>query len=164
MRRLGRSLRLRVVLSTAAAALLFVACGGGEPSEGEAGAEGAPAAAPSGEATRVTVEETEFALALSQTSFPPGTYTFVAKNAGALDHALEIEGPGLKEETSTLAPGGSGELTVELKEGTYELYCPVDGHADQGMRIKIQVGAGAPPAETSPPTPAGGGYGSGYSD
>lgn len=133
--------------------VLLGACGGA--GEGDKGASAEPAA-------RVAVGETEFALVISQTALDPGTYTFVATNEGTVNHALEIDGPGVDgAETETLAPGESAELTVTLEKGTYELYCPVGGHRDQGMTLELGVGGAA--AE-SPPAPdedsGGGGYGS----
>jgi uncharacterized cupredoxin-like copper-binding protein len=71
-----------------------------------------------------------------------GTYTFHATNNGQAPHALEIEGPDVEEKTETLEPGDSGHLTVELAAGDYELYCPVDGHRDQGMEGELIVGGG----------------------
>jgi uncharacterized cupredoxin-like copper-binding protein len=41
-----------------------------------------------------------------------------------------------------LAPGASGTLTVDLAAGTYEVYCPVGNHADEGMRVDLTVTAG----------------------
>ena len=35
----------------------------------------------------------------------------------------------------------SDTITVELAEGDYELYCPVDGHKDQGMEGELVVEA-----------------------
>ena len=145
--RVGSGLVLAFVVA------VLAACGGAE--------EGAVSPA-AGEAARVAVEETEFALAVSQTSLDPGTYTFVVTNEGTVNHALEIEGPGVDEaETETLPPGESAELTVTLETGTYKLYCPVGGHEDLGMRLELGVGGAA--AET-PPAPdedsGGGGYGS----
>jgi uncharacterized cupredoxin-like copper-binding protein len=36
--------------------------------------------------------------------------------------------------------GGSAKLTVDLnKPGTYEMYCPVDGHREMGMEGEITV-------------------------
>ena len=69
-----------------------------------------------------------------------GTYTFRVTNDGQT-HALEIEGSDLEEETETLDPVESDTITVELAEGDYELYCPVDGHKDQGMEGELVVGA-----------------------
>ena len=68
-----------------------------------------------------------------------GTYTFEATNDGGTDHALEIEGNGIEEETDTIGPGESASVTVDLEAGTYEMYCPIDGHRDQGMEGEITV-------------------------
>jgi len=145
-------LRAFAVLLFAASALLLAACGG-ETGAGEV--DGGAA-----EATQVTVDETEFQLGLSEASLEPGTYTFVVRNAGATDHALELKGPGVDEAaTSILAPGESADLTVTLEEGSYELYCPVGDHADRGMKLELSIGGAIPTAPESEP-PAGGGYGS----
>jgi uncharacterized cupredoxin-like copper-binding protein len=38
-------------------------------------------------------------------------------------------------------PGGADEtLTVTLQAGTYELWCPVGSHREQGMETTITVG------------------------
>ncbi len=36
-------------------------------------------------------------------------------------------------------PGSSGTLTVDLKPGTYEFYCPVANHKEMGMEGEITV-------------------------
>jgi uncharacterized cupredoxin-like copper-binding protein len=69
----------------------------------------------------------------------PGTYTFKAVNSGSTTHALEIEGRGVEEETKDLGAGQSAELKVSLKGGKYEIYCPVDGHREQGMEGTVTV-------------------------
>ena len=71
-----------------------------------------------------------------------GTYTFMVTNDGQTTHALEIEGNGVEEETDTLSPGDSGEVTVELAAGEYELYCPIDGHRANGMEGTLVVAGG----------------------
>ena len=120
----------------ASAALALAGCGGEEASDDDG-------AATSGAAQTVEIRETEFALTPdSVTLDAAGTYTFRAVNDGSVDHALEIEGNGVEDETETLAAGESGEVTVELEEGTYELYCPVGNHKDQGMVGRVVVGAG----------------------
>lgn len=90
----------------------------------------------------MTVSETDFALRLSQTTFTPGTYTFVAENAGRTPHSLAISGPGVATtETDVLQPGETARLTVTLREGEYELWCPVGNHRGLGMDARIQVGS-----------------------
>ncbi|MFE6063644.1 hypothetical protein [Streptomyces sp. NPDC056431] len=50
---------------------------------------------------------------------------------------------------------------MTLKDETYEISCPVDGHKDLGMKTEITV-AGAPvntiPSTPTSPPPPGNGY------
>jgi uncharacterized cupredoxin-like copper-binding protein len=116
-----------------------------------------PAASPvSGKTVRVG--ETEFKLTPAKIAIAkPGTVTFEAANDGKYDHALELEGNGVEEKTGTIAPGSSSKLTVDLsKAGTYELYCPIDGHRGMGMEATVVVGGGGSSGTT---TESGGGGG-----
>ena len=132
----------RVCTGLAAGLLVGVlaACGGGAASGNGTGSHtstGQPRATSQAMGTKVDVTLTEFHITLSKTTFTAGRYDFVAKNSGRLVHALEIEGPGGEHRTGTLDPGRSGSLKVTLKPGTYEVYCPVDGHKDLGMKTEI---------------------------
>ena len=158
-------------------ALLSAACGGSGGSTPTGGSSGgsAPTTSSSGQAggsssgTQVTATLTEYKIALSTSTFAPGTYTFVTKNAGQVGHALEIDGPGLDDKkTGGLQPGSSANLTVTLSAGTYDVYCPVPGHKSLGMDTKITVsgsgagGGGSQPAATTQQATSnsgGGGYG-----
>ena len=131
---------LRTTAVAFSAALVLAACssGGGGGTASDSASSGASKA---GSGTRVTVTETEYALKLSRSSFTPGTYTFVADNAGKITHALSIDGPGVEDaKTKNLQGGQEAALTVTLKKGTYDLYCPVTGHKQLGMNKEIQVG------------------------
>jgi len=126
------------------AAAALAGCGGaGSHGGSTSGVAGASTAARKPKV--VTVRETEFELEFSTMRFTPGTYTFVAKDAGHVGHALEIDGPGVSDRrtSGTIAPGGSASLTVTLKAGDYEIWCPVDGHKGLGMDAHIHVGTGA---------------------
>lgn len=122
---------------------LIVGCGGSSSPSGASSSPSSQAGASSGGAagTMVTATETEYKIKLSQSSFKPGTYTFVVVDRGQVGHSLKIEGPGVSDKTlpQTLQPGQSARLTVTLQAGTYELSCPVDGHKGLGMDLKIQV-------------------------
>ena len=72
-----------------------------------------------------------------------GFAVFKAVNSGDTVHALKVEGEGIEEETEEIEPGQSAELKVKLKAGTYELCCPVDGHAEEGMEGKLTVREGS---------------------
>jgi plastocyanin len=119
-----------VFVALLAAALGLAACG----SSSEEGASGGQ---------MISIGETEFALDPSSVQVDEaGTVTFNVTNNGSIDHALEVEGQGVEEETETIAPGDTAELTVDLTDGSYELYCPVDDHRDKGMQGTVTVGAG----------------------
>jgi uncharacterized cupredoxin-like copper-binding protein len=88
-----------------------------------------------------TISESDFTLTPSTVTIDAaGTYTFEATNDGGVDHALEIEGNGIEEETETIGPGESASVTVDLETGTYEMYCPISNHRDLGMSGEVTVG------------------------
>ena len=120
------------------AVLALAGCGGdGDDSGGGTTTSGAAAGTP------VTMSLVDFALEPKTVQLDAaGTYTFKVTNDGQTQHALEIEGNGVEEETDTLAPGDSGEVTVELAAGEYELYCPIDGHRANGMEGTLVVAGG----------------------
>jgi hypothetical protein len=110
----------------------------------------APAGASSSTGTKVTALETEYHIALSKKSFTPGTYTFVAKNKGSITHALEITGPGLKgAKTKGINPGKSADLTVKLKVGKYDVFCPVPDHKALGMNVNLVIRASSGTSTTT---------------
>jgi uncharacterized cupredoxin-like copper-binding protein len=123
-----------------------VGCGAGGGSAGGGGAEDAqaPSGAKESVVKTIRVKETEFVLKPAEITLEkPGTYLFKAVNSGGTVHALEVEGQGIEEETEEIQPGQSAELKVKLKTGTYELYCPVDGHKEEGMEGKVIVKEGS---------------------
>ena len=69
----------------------------------------------------------------------PGKVTITMDNPSDVPHAVEVEGQGVEEETETLT-NGTADVTVDLKAGKYEFYCPVDGHRESGMEGTLTVG------------------------
>jgi uncharacterized cupredoxin-like copper-binding protein len=67
-----------------------------------------------------------------------GKVTVVMDNPSQTPHAVEVEGNGVEEETKTLTDG-TAKVTVDLKPGKYEFYCPVDGHKAAGMKGTLTV-------------------------
>jgi plastocyanin len=127
--------RARTATAAGLAALVSVlgACGGGDEDAA------APPPAEGGGQT-VEISGTEFAFDPSTVTVDaPGTVTFRLTNNGATEHALEIEGNGIEEETDTIGPGETAEVTVDLESGEYEMYCPVDDHRGQGMEGTVTV-------------------------
>jgi uncharacterized cupredoxin-like copper-binding protein len=117
---------------------------------------GAPtgAAVASTKVTVVKATETDFHIALSKVTWKPGKYKFVATNKGVTTHTLQITGPGLGSNTRAqdISPGQSTTLTVTLKKGKYDLFCPSPGHKQLGMNVNITVGSGGSSSSGGAPT------------
>jgi uncharacterized cupredoxin-like copper-binding protein len=149
---------VRSCLAIAAVGLIVVA-GCGEKREKTGTGAGA---AGSGAPAAVTVSETEFKLSPADAKVAkPGPVTFMVKNAGKTTHALEVVTPAGELKTPPIGPGKSATLKGDLKAGTYEWYCPIDGHKAKGMKGKVVVGKGGSSGGGS--SIGGGGYsGGGY--
>jgi plastocyanin len=84
-----------------------------------------------------------------------GKVTFRVKNEGSVTHGLYVRGDGVAEGSHEIPAGQAGSLTVTLKPGTYEIYCPMAdlSHKNAGMAAKLEVTAGDKPADQKkPPT------------
>jgi plastocyanin len=155
-----------MLILAAALAVGAAGCGdSGNESAGSTSAAGATAQTQaSGAAAKLTVEETEFKLDPANPRLArPGVVEITARNAGSIPHALEVEGPKDEVKTGEIAPGESKTLKIDLsKPGRYELYCPIDGHKDKGMRGEVIVaGGGSGGASTTKTDQDSGGGGSG---
>ena len=117
--------------------LLLAACGG--TSSTSSSSAGGPVL------QTIQISEKEYSLTPSKiTVAKTGTYELKATNDGTITHALEIEGNGVEEKTGDVAPGSTATLRVNLsKDGSYEIYCPIDGHRGQGMAGTLAVGNGS---------------------
>ena len=87
----------------------------------------------------VEVKLTEYKIEMSA-SVGAGATTFKVTNTGKETHGFEIEGNGIEKALKPrLKKGGSSSLQVDLKPGTYKVYCPVLGHKRHGMSLDLTV-------------------------
>ena len=128
-------------------ALFVAACGGsssntsGSSSPSQSAAASASQSQPAGPVLQtVTMSATEFSFTPSTVKLTKaGTYDFKLVNAGTTTHALEITGNGIDQKTDSVSAGSSADVKVTLKAGTYQFFCPVDGHRGLGMQGTITV-------------------------
>jgi plastocyanin len=129
----------RVLLTLALCAALGVAgCGGDDDSSSEQPASTAtatqePASGGGGGETIKIAADPSGALKFQQTELTAkaGKATIDFDNPSSVAHAVEIEGvEGSETDTVT---GEKTSVTVDLKPGKYEFYCPVPGHKEAGM-------------------------------
>ena len=145
---------LILVLIVAGLALVAAGCGGDDDNDNNAsnssGAQGNGAdetqsttseSSGGGGGSKLTVTaDPGGALKWEKTdlSTKAGTVTITMDNPSSVPHAVEVEGNGVEEETKTLTDG-KASMTVDLKPGKYEFYCPVDGHRAAGMEGTLTV-------------------------
>src|SRR5215208_5032851 len=67
-----------------------------------------------------------------------GKTAFVVHNAGKDKHNFEVAGEGIdKKFMANVAPNETKVLHVDLKPGTYKVYCPVGDHEAEGMKLNL---------------------------
>jgi plastocyanin len=75
----------------------------------------------------------------SKLSAKAGQVTITMDNPSSIPHSVAVEGSGVDKNGKTVNQGGVSTVTVDLKPGTYEFYCPVDGHKQAGMEGTLTV-------------------------
>jgi uncharacterized cupredoxin-like copper-binding protein len=97
------------------------------------------AVTPDADARKVDVTLTENHIAMPK-HLEPGKTAFVVRNTGKEKHNFEIEGQGIEKKFLTsLDPDESKTLHVDLKPGTYKVFCPMKDHEHKGMELSLLV-------------------------
>lgn len=128
----------------AAVAVPMVGCGGSSSDNSTSNAA-TPASTTGGGASSaggtVDLTATDFKFDPSDSTVKSGNVSFNLKNDGQVTHSLEIEDVNGedKELEGQVSPGQNGTLTVDLKPGKYDFYCPVGNHRQMGMTGEITV-------------------------
>jgi uncharacterized cupredoxin-like copper-binding protein len=150
---------LAIAAVMAVVALGATACGSGSSSSTSTPAAAGGSSGGSGGGTPVDVTLKEYSITVSGgTTLAAGTYTFHVSNSGTMGHNLTIDGPGVEDATTgTFSAGGTADVTVTLKDGTYEFYCSVPGHKELGMDDTVTVGMGGGGGGSSGGGSSGGG-------
>jgi plastocyanin len=127
-----------IALVLAAGVLAAAGCGGDDDDSGSSGSGGGTgtesgggsSSSGGGETLTVTADPGgAISWDKSELNAKAGSVTLKLVNQSDVPHAIEVEGNGVEEETETVT-GKDAELTVDLKAGEYEYYCPVGNHRD----------------------------------
>jgi uncharacterized cupredoxin-like copper-binding protein len=102
----------------------------------------------------VYVQLGDYWAAPAVSSVRAGKVTFKASNVGRVPHELMIERAPIKFDApmrpnedaaqgmiDDMAQGRSGQMTIQLRPGTYMLFCNVNGHYAAGQHILFRVTA-----------------------
>jgi uncharacterized cupredoxin-like copper-binding protein len=67
------------------------------------------------------------------------TLVMADPSSSGKSHGIGIEGNGLDKDGQIVQPGSTSKITVTLKAGKYEYYCPVPAHKTAGMKGTLTV-------------------------
>ena|SRR5579862_1013107 len=101
----------------------------------------------------VAVTLSEFKLAIARDTVKAGPVTFKVKNAGTMNHGFYVRGPGVDKGSKEIPAGEEASLTVTLKPGSYDVFCPLSdlSHKAAGMSHTVVVTPGDAPAPAKKP-------------
>ena len=124
-----RRIRWLIGLVLAAGVLAAAGCGSDDNSGNSSGSSASSGSSGGGGNALTVTADPGGAISWdkSKLSAKAGKVTLKIVNQSDIPHAIEVEGNGVEEETKTVT-GGNAEVTVDLKPGKYEYYCPVSNH------------------------------------
>src|SRR5215216_3087832 len=121
--------------------LLLAGCGGSSNNSSEETQTGGNVV------QTIQISEKEYSLTPSTVNVSKtGTYEFEVKNVGQITHAFKIEESegGAEAESGHIEAGQTKTLRFTFSsDGSFEMYCPIPGHEDKGMKGTIVVGSAA---------------------
>jgi plastocyanin len=141
-----------LTLMLAAAAVILAGCGGSSNEKAAStstpsptatatatAATGGASAGGGGQVVKLAADASALKFVPDTLTAKAGTVTLQMSNPSGLPHAVSVEGHGVDKDGNTVQKGGTSTVTAKLKPGTYEFYCPVDGHRAAGMEGKLTV-------------------------
>jgi uncharacterized cupredoxin-like copper-binding protein len=139
-----------LILPVALVALVFAGCGSSKkkttaastPAPAATASTPAPASG-SGGGSNLKLAAAASALKFDKTSLTAkaGNVTIALSNPSAsqIPHGISVEGNGVDKDGQVVQGGGTSTVSVTLKPGKYEFYCPVPGHKAAGMKGTLTV-------------------------
>jgi plastocyanin len=147
--------RWMLVVCLLVAAPTVAACGGGNDKSSSSGSQATATATETATPTETATRDgggggaetlklaapADGSLKFDKTTLTAkaGKVTIDFDNPASVPHAVNVEGNGIQEKGTDTITKSKTSVTVDLKPGTYEFYCPVDGHRAAGMEGKLTV-------------------------
>jgi uncharacterized cupredoxin-like copper-binding protein len=126
-----------------AGAVLLSACGSSSDSTSSTPSSSAPAPKASAGQTIKLKADADGGLYFEPRKLKAksGKVTVVMDNpsSSGKQHGIAVEGNGVDKDGQIVSPRSKSTLTVTLKPGTYEYYCPVPSHKAAGMKGTLVV-------------------------
>jgi uncharacterized cupredoxin-like copper-binding protein len=136
-------MRRFLILALLAGAVALSACGSSSDSTSSTPASFAPAPKASAGQTINLKADADGGLYFEPRKLEAksGKLTLAMDNPAstAKQHGIAVEGNGVDKDGQIVSPGSKSTVTVTLKPGTYEYYCPVPGHKAAGMKGTLVV-------------------------
>ena len=88
---------------------------------------------------RLRASKTQLKFSTKTLRATHGKVTVRMSNPASFKHGIAVEGHGVDKDGKIVGKGGVSTVTVTLKKGRYEFYCPVKGHKAAGMKGTLIV-------------------------
>jgi uncharacterized cupredoxin-like copper-binding protein len=131
-----------LAVAPVAVALVIAGCGGSSSGTSTSNHNNASSTTSGGQVLTLSADPGgQLRFDVSKLKAKPGKVTLKMANptSAGMDHAIAVKGNGVDSDGQTVAPGGTSTVTVTLKKGTYEFFCPVPGHEQAGMKGTLTV-------------------------
>jgi plastocyanin len=130
-----------IPILVAVLALVLAGCGGSSNKNAGSGSGASTSSSGGGGGEQLSLAApADGSIKFDKTSLTAkaGKVTINFDNPSTNAHAVEVEGNGVEESSDTITQSKTS-VTVDLKPGKYDFYCPVDAHRQQGMEGTLTV-------------------------
>ena len=81
----------------------------------------------------------DWKIEMNKDTVPAGKVSFIVIVTGWSPHQLQVKGPGVDFKAPLVQVAKCGTFDLDLKPGTYEIYCILGGHKDRGEKVTLTV-------------------------
>ena len=123
---------------------MIAACGSSNSSTSSTSSSSTPAASAPAAGQKLSLKADPaggLTFAPTKLTAKAGAVTLVMDNpsSSGIQHGIAVEGKGVDKDGQIVAPGSTSTVSVTLKPGTYEYYCPIPAHKAAGMKGTLVV-------------------------